>query len=47
MLGGIVEVDLVCSNAEASDDDQVLCLTQHSVVQLRLGANTNNVDVTI
>lgn len=42
----IIEVDLVGSDTEASDDEQVLGLAQNLLAQLCLGADTNNMDLT-
>lgn len=36
MVGSILEVDLVCSDAEAADGDKVPCLFQHTRGQFRL-----------
>lgn len=42
---GISEVDLVGSDTEASDDEQVLGLAQNLLAQLCLGADTDNMDL--
>ena len=47
MLGGILQVDLVGADAEAADDGEVLSLCQYLGRQLCLGADTNNVDITL
>ena len=47
MVGGILEVDLVSTDAEASDNDQVLGLLQNPLGKLGLGANTDDVNVTM
>lgn len=44
--GSISEVDLVGSDTEASDDEQVLGLAQNFLAQLCLGADTDNMDLT-
>ena len=45
LVGGILEVDLVGTDTEATDDDKVLCFLQDSCGELCLGANTNDVDI--
>lgn len=47
MLRSIVEVDLVGSNAEAADHDQVLGLTEDFGSELGLGSDPDNVDIPI
>jgi len=47
MLGSIVEVDLVGTDAEASDDNEVLCLAEDTLAQLRLGSDSDDMDITI
>jgi len=46
MLGGIVQIDLVGTDAEAADDEQVLSLRQYLGRQLCLGPDADNVDIT-
>ncbi len=46
MLSGVFEVDLVGTNAEAADDEQVLGLAKDLLRQFGLGADADNVDVT-
>jgi hypothetical protein len=45
LVGGILEVDLVGTDTEATDDDKVLRFLQDSCGELRLRANTNDVDI--
>jgi hypothetical protein len=40
-----LKVDLVCSNAEAADDDQVLGLLQHPLGELRLRADADDMHI--
>lgn len=47
MLGGILEVDLVGTNTEASDHDQVLGLLEDSCGELGLGADADHMNVTV
>lgn len=46
LVSGILEVDLVGTDTEATDDDKVLCFLQDSCGELGLGANTDDVDIT-
>lgn len=45
MLGGIVQVYLVGTDAEAADDEEVLGLTKNLLGQLGLGPDSNNVNI--
>lgn len=44
-VGGILEVDLVGTNTEATDDNEVLGLPQNASSELSLGTNTDDVDI--
>lgn len=44
---GIFEIDLVCSDAEAADDNQVLGFPKNRLRELCFRSNTDNMDVTI
>ena len=46
VLSGILEVDLVGTDAEAADHNQVLGLLEDSCGELGLGADTNHMHVT-
>lgn len=46
VFGGILEIDLVGTNAETSDHDQVLGLLEDSRRELGLGADTDHMNVT-
>lgn len=46
LFSGILEIDLVGTDTEATDDDEVLCLLQDSCGELGLGANTDDVNIT-
>lgn len=45
MAGSEVEVDLVGTNAEATNDKEVLGLTKDTLGQLGLGADADDVDI--
>ena len=45
MAGSIVEIDLVGTDAEAADDEQVLGFAQHLLGELRLRADADDVDI--
>ena len=47
VAGGVLEVDLVCSNTEAADDDEVLCGLKHLCAQFGLGTDTDNVNIPV
>lgn len=46
VFGGILEVNLVGSDAEAADHNQVLSLLEDPRGELSLGADTNHMNVT-
>lgn len=45
LFGGILEVDLVGTNAEATDHNQVLSLLEDPRGELGLGTDTNHMNV--
>ena len=45
VAGCVLEVDLVGADAEAADDDEVLCSLEHLCVQLGLGADTDDMNI--
>lgn len=45
MVGGVLRVDLICANAEASDHYQILGLPKDSGCKLGLRAYANDVDI--
>ncbi len=45
MTCGILEVNLVCSNAETADYDEVGCVIQNIRREFRFRADTNDMDV--
>jgi hypothetical protein len=47
MVSGILEVDLVGTDAEASDNDEILGLLQNPLRELSLRTNTDDMNVTI
>lgn len=46
MTCGVIEIDLVSTDAKAANDEQVLGLAENALAQLSFGANSNNMDVT-
>lgn len=46
MLGSIFEINLVCADAETTNNQQVLGFIQNLLVQLCLGADANNMNIT-
>jgi hypothetical protein len=46
VVGGILEVDLVGTDAEAADNDQVLGLLQNPLRELGLRADTDDMNIT-
>lgn len=47
ILGGELKVDLVGTDTEAADDEEVLGLSEDLLGELCLGANTDDLDVTV
>lgn len=47
VVGGVVEVDLIGADAEATHDKQVLGLAKDTFGQLCFGANANDMDVAV
>lgn len=47
ILGGKLEVDLVGTNTEAADDEEVCGLTEDLLGELCLGSDTNDLDVAV
>ena len=45
MAGGVFEVDLVGTNAEATDNEEVLGLAKNALGELSLGADADDVDI--
>jgi hypothetical protein len=45
MSRGVIEVDLVGSNTEAADNDEVLCLTEDILSKFGLRSNPEDVHV--
>ena len=42
-----MEVDLVGTDAEAPNDDELLCFAQHPSRELGLGTDTDDMDVSV
>ena len=47
MACGIFKVHLVCSNAEAANDEKIFSFSQDSLVQFRFGSYANDVNISI
>lgn len=47
MLSCVLDIDLIRSNTEASDNDQVLGLPKYAGGKFRFGTYANNVDVSV
>lgn len=47
MAGSVIEVDLVGTDTEAADDEQVLGLTEDLLGELRLGTDTDDLDFSV
>lgn len=47
VFGGIIEIDLVGSDTEAADHDEVLSLTENPLGELGLRADTDSMDITV
>jgi uncharacterized protein YegP (UPF0339 family) len=47
MLSCVLDIDLIRSNTEASDDDQILGLPKHAGGKFRFGTYANNVDISV
>lgn len=47
MAGGVIEINLVGTDAEAADDQQVLGLAEDLLAQSGLGANADDVNVAV
>lgn len=47
MFGCVLEVNLVCSNTETTDDNEVSGFLQDASTQLRLGADSNHMYISI
>ena len=43
----ILEVNLIGADAEAPDDNEVLCVSEHLFRELRLGPDSNDVDIPV
>jgi hypothetical protein len=46
MLGSVIEVNLVCADTKASNDNEMLGLSKDLLSELRLRSNPNDVDIT-
>lgn len=47
MTGSKVEINLICANAETSNDQQVLCFAKDTLIQFGLGTNADDVHVPV
>lgn len=45
MLCGVLCIDLIGSDTEAPNDNELLCLAQYSSCELRFGTDADDVDV--
>ena len=45
MSGSVIEVDLVCSDAEATDDNEVFCLAENFLSKFSLRSNPKDMHI--